>query len=423
MRDVAFDLAQMTTPQIGFLLTWGGMVVVLIVGMVALARANRMDPARRLAGSRRFLAWLLSSDPRQQVLMMRYLVGLLNGMVGVLALNYGVYRGEVDAQSCRELTMGALITGIGWFLVLRTGLNRRLPDPSMTEPQMMSAIVLLGWGYAIGGPGSPVALMLLFVILMFGMFRVTVRQLVRCCILSVVVFAVALWHVAVQPSTSLIEAEILAVYFGVLVIMLVSMCLLMMHLQGIRQRSWRRKQKLGEALDKLRELSIRDELTGLFNRRHMLDLLGVERARAERSGRPWSVALIDVDHFKAVNDNHGHGVGDEVLHAVAQVISEGLRDADQVARWGGEEFLVMFPDTDCEHAVGVLERIRQTLDGALVSRAVPDLKVTFSAGVSCVEADETLDHTIDRADQALYLAKARGRNRTEHHRVAARRAG
>src|SRR5690606_21322490 len=139
---------------------------------------------------------------------------------------------------------------------------------SMTEPQMMGAIVLLGWGYAIGGPGSPVALMLLVVILMFGMFRVTIRQLVRCSVLSAVVFAIALSQVASRPDTDTITAELQVVYFGVLVVMLVSLCLLMMHLNGIRQRSWRRKQKLGEALDKLRELSIRDELTGLFNRRH-----------------------------------------------------------------------------------------------------------------------------------------------------------
>src|SRR5690606_5111457 len=134
--------------QIGFLLTWVGMVVALVVGMVALSRANRIDPTRRPASARGLASLLLSPDPRQQVLVMRYLVGLLNGLGGVLALNYGVHRGVVDAQSCRELTTGALIMGMGWYLVLRTGWNRRLADPSMTEPQMMSAIVLLGWGYA-----------------------------------------------------------------------------------------------------------------------------------------------------------------------------------------------------------------------------------------------------------------------------------
>lgn len=421
MSAVVSDLALVTAPQIGFLLVWVGMVALLGVALAALVNAGRLHPTRRWPVVQRGCDLLLTPDPRQKMVILRYLVGLLNSMAGILALNYGAQRGVIDEQGCRELTAGAIAVGAGWYALLRLGWNKRLADPSMTEPQMMSAIVLLGWGYAIGGPGSPVALMLLFIILMFSMFRITIRQLVRCSLLTMLVFGYALWTVATGPRTEPIMAEMQAVYFGVLVIMLISICLLMMHLSGIRQRATQHKRELGEALDKLRELSIRDELTGLFNRRHMLELLGTERARSERSGQPWSVALIDVDHFKAVNDSHGHGVGDEVLHVVAQVISEGLRDADQVARWGGEEFLVLFPDTDCDNARLVLQRIRQELATTLVSRAVPDLRVTFSAGVSCFDGEEALGRTIERADQALYLAKAGGRNRTEHHRPTPRR--
>lgn len=422
MSDVVSDLARATAPQISFLLIWVGMVALLVMGLAALLNARRLEPVPRWPAVQRACDLLLTADPRQKMVVLRYLVGLLNSMAGVLALNYGAQRGVIDMQACRELTAGAIVIGLGWYALLRLGWNKRLADPSMTEPQMMSAIVLLGWGYAIGGPGSPVALMLLFIILIFSMFRITIRQLVRCSLLTMLVFGYALWIVATSPGIEPILAEMQAVYFGVLVIMLISICLLMMHLSAIRQRANQHKRELGEVLDRLRELSIRDELTGLFNRRHMLELLGTERARSERSGQPWSVALIDVDHFKAVNDSHGHGVGDEVLRTVAQVISEGLRDADQVARWGGEEFLVLFPDTDCEHARLVLQRIRQALATTLVSRAVPDLRVAFSAGVSCFDGEEALARTIERADQALYLAKASGRNRTEYHRPPPRRA-
>jgi diguanylate cyclase (GGDEF)-like protein len=145
----------------------------------------------------------------------------------------------------------------------------------------------------------------------------------------------------------------------------------------------------------------------------MLEMLHTERSRAERSGHPWSICMIDLDLFKQVNDHHGHNVGDEVLASVAQVIREGLRDSDQVARWGGEEFLILFPSTDAAEAKIVLERIRLALRSTGVSRSLPELKVTFSAGVAACQSGDSLPVSIDRADRALYLAKASGRNRTE----------
>jgi diguanylate cyclase (GGDEF)-like protein len=105
-------------------------------------------------------------------------------------------------------------------------------------------------------------------------------------------------------------------------------------------------------------------------------------------------------------------VGDEVLRSAALLIKDGLRESDQVARWGGEEFLIMFPDTSCQEAEQVLSRIRHAMALAMLSRTVPDLTGTFSAGVTAMEGDEPLPRMIDRADQALYKAKAAGRNRT-----------
>lgn len=414
------DLANLSLAQIGFLLIWVLMVGLLAIGLAALVNARLLPDAQHWPGWKRVIDAILTSEPRQKSIVLRYLVGLLNSMAGVLALNYGVQRGVIDAEACRMLTAAALAIGLLWYTMLRLGWNKRLADPSMAEPQMMSAIVLLAWGYVIGGPGRPIALMLMFIILMFSMFSITIRQLVRASGLAVIVFAMAFWQTAIREESVPFVAEMQAVYFGVLIIMLISVCLLMTHLTNIRLRSIERKNELAEALARIQELAVRDELTGLFNRRHMLEVLATERARADRSGHPWCVGLIDVDRFKEVNDCHGHGVGDEVLRSVATIIHDGLRDADQVARWGGEEFLVMFPDTDCDGAQLVLQRIREALAGTVVSRAVPDLKVTFSAGVSCFTGNEPLAFTIDRADQALYLAKAGGRNRTERLPAGAR---
>ena len=319
----------------------------------------------------------------------------------------------LHAPSAHLLTVVAALAIGGLYLVLRTGWNRRFADPALTEAQMWVGIVLLGWGYLIGGPGRPVALILLFVILMFALLTVTFRQMTRASALAVLVFGAASIGVVGREGALPLTVDLQVLYFCVLLIILSCACVLVRQLSLLRERAAHARHDLAEAMAKLHGQVIRDELTGLFNRRHMHKLLRIEQARADRSGFPWCVAMIDLDLFKRVNDEHGHPVGDEVLRSTAQVLSGGLRGADQVARWGGEEFLVMFPDTDSDDACQVLERIGQTLSRTQVSPTVPGLRVTFSAGVTRHLADEPLARTIDRADHALYRAKASGRNRTE----------
>jgi diguanylate cyclase len=175
---------------------------------------------------------------------------------------------------------------------------------------------------------------------------------------------------------------------------------------------------LAKALKQVEQLAARDELTGLFNRRHMMELLRVEKQRTDRTGRGFALGVIDVDHFKSVNDRFGHHVGDEVLASLSAALNAGLRDTDVVARWGGEEFLVMFTDTDDQMPLAVLDRIRSHLADTQVSQTRPDLRVSFSAGLTAYHVGEGLNGTIERADQALYLAKANGRSRTERAEVS-----
>jgi diguanylate cyclase (GGDEF)-like protein len=125
------------------------------------------------------------------------------------------------------------------------------------------------------------------------------------------------------------------------------------------------------------------------------------------------VALLDIDWFKRINDSHGHGVGDEVLRRFAGVLKDQLRAADALARWGGEEFLLLMPGTRLDDARVVLDRLREVSAGAGFDGIAPDLKVSFSAGVVEVTEGEAQDAAIDRADRALYRAKQNGRNRVE----------
>lgn len=169
----------------------------------------------------------------------------------------------------------------------------------------------------------------------------------------------------------------------------------------------RELEGLNEALDRK---ASHDHLTGLVNRAGLDKLKSDARAGRVRFTGPFAVALLDVDHFKRVNDSFGHAAGDGVLKIVGEEMLRGVRGGDVAARYGGEEFLVFLPDTGLQGAAAVIERIR----GAVASRADLPTPVTLSAGLaSGVVGREAVEDVFQRADQALYQAKARGRNRLE----------
>jgi diguanylate cyclase (GGDEF)-like protein len=157
---------------------------------------------------------------------------------------------------------------------------------------------------------------------------------------------------------------------------------------------------------------MRDELTGLINRRHMLELLEQERQRCVRSGRTFCVAMIDIDRFKDVNDRYGHAAGDEVLQRLAREALSAVRVADVLARWGGDEFVLLLSDARLQLARGGVERVRQRIEAVSLRVGEQALQVTISAGLAEHIAGESVATALARADAALYEAKAQGRNRT-----------
>jgi len=155
-----------------------------------------------------------------------------------------------------------------------------------------------------------------------------------------------------------------------------------------------------------------DELTGVRNRRSLLETARQEFSRANRYGHPLSVLMLDIDHFKRINDSHGHDVGDKVLKAVADACRRELRDSDVLGRLGGEEFGVVLPNTSSEGAVTVAERLRARIDAIrLVGEWEDEITPKVSVGVACMQGAHRVEAVLKRADQALYAAKAAGRNR------------
>jgi diguanylate cyclase (GGDEF)-like protein len=166
----------------------------------------------------------------------------------------------------------------------------------------------------------------------------------------------------------------------------------------------------------LNEVSTRDTLTGLYNRWYVIDKIDSEINRSLRHGSAMSVIMLDLDHFKRINDTYGHGVGDQVLQWVGKTLKESCRVYDTPARYGGEEFCIVLPETRVGSTNAVADRIRAKMDATTLQIGEVALKVTASigiAGVDSMEGQLSPAALIDRADRALYSAKHRGRNRIE----------
>lgn len=161
----------------------------------------------------------------------------------------------------------------------------------------------------------------------------------------------------------------------------------------------------------LRSLMLRDSLTGLLNQASTRDHLSVELSRMRRSDQPLAFAMIDIDHFKAVNDTHGHPTGDRVIRALANLLKQRLRSTDVIGRFGGEEFAVALAGTPPDAAFTVMEEIRRTFEAIEHRGEGVSFRCTFSCGISCFPAHARLDDLVEAADRALYTAKDKGRNR------------
>ncbi|CAM5794719.1 diguanylate cyclase [Rhizobacter fulvus] len=178
--------------------------------------------------------------------------------------------------------------------------------------------------------------------------------------------------------------------------------------QGLTQRV----NELESEMQRLSNEVSTDQLTQIANRRGLMQAFDAERARLERSATPLAVGLLDIDNFKRLNDELGHGAGDEALKSLAAVVSKTLRPTDHVARYGGEEFVVLLPDTPLDEAQQILTRLQRSLTGGLFMHEQKQVFVTFSAGVTAYRAGERIEDALERADQGLYEAKRSGKNRT-----------
>lgn len=177
------------------------------------------------------------------------------------------------------------------------------------------------------------------------------------------------------------------------------------------QREIEQRERAQAALE---DLATKDPLTGLFNRRHFFNLATKQLTQAISYQRPLSVILLDIDHFKQVNDTYGHRAGDQALQSVAEQIRRAMRVTDIVSRYGGDEFIILLPETDGEEVIQMAERLRLRIEAQGLITSISPVRITISFGVAALEPDiQDLDQLLDYADQALYIAKQLGRNNVQ----------
>lgn len=184
-------------------------------------------------------------------------------------------------------------------------------------------------------------------------------------------------------------------------------------LEKISRISDRYQRSLLEWNEQLRRAALRDPLTGLANRRMMTDRISEEQERARRRHTDFTLAMMDVDYFKNINDTYGHELGDRVLCSIADAINSSLRNYDLGARWGGEEFMILLPHTDLKEARDICARVQKALAKIRLEQTGQTLNITASIGLTSYRCQEEYTQTITRADQALLRAKREGRNRIE----------
>jgi diguanylate cyclase len=345
----------------------------------------------------------------QQRRQMQGMIGISYVIDAAVLLVYA-HAGTTSVTIGPAFAITGLVSVAGYILLSESGFTERFKDHYFVAPQsIISMIIMLVFTYIAPEVGV-MFLCTLFVVFAFSSLRSTPWQT------SVVWTAMALGLAGLflltdkpisMPHETYLERFATMTVF----ILTIGRCMFIgIFSSAMRESLYKSGLALKEANKRIEELAELDDLTGSFNRRCIMRFLDDEVARAHRTTVPFSIALIDLDWFKRINDTFGHPIGDEVLRTFAITVFANIRGVDRFGRYGGEEFLLVLPDTPDDVALRLLDRLRQIIASLDWSAFSPGMRVTISAGVATLKPDETPDALLARADSALYQAKARGRN-------------
>lgn len=309
----------------------------------------------------------------------------------------------------------AILTNTIFFILIRSGRNLRFKDPSLTLPQLVLSSIW-GWLPLYYFYDMRVLCQLFYLpAFSFGMLRLNLRKYLIVVAAMMATYGSAVWTDALtgragfSPKIELFQA-------AAFLLILLWFAFFGDFVSSLRHRLRNQNKALEAARAKIEKQAHTDDLTQLYNRRHAREVMNEEKRKADSGPHVFSVAMIDIDHFKLINDRHGHEAGDDVLRQFSDLCGNFLRAGDAVeipdstlARYGGEEFIIVLPAANVRQAAACLDRLRIALQGLSIDRLTEP--VTFSAGVAQYQPGELIDPLLKRADQALYRAKSEGRNR------------
>lgn len=351
----------------------------------------------------RLLDAVLTDEPRQRARLGQALLAGLLMLAGVAAMHYFVWAGVAPRGAVWVWTLFSAAGLVLAYAAIRSGWSQRFADPSLTAVQMVYAIACCAAAYALVGPGRGGVFPIVMVILMFGMFIATPRQMVGVSVYAVAVFGAVMATMALlRPA--LYPPAIELGHFVMVATMMPAVSILAGRLARWRQRSQAQRAELAEALARIRELATRDELTGLVNRRHLQELLEQEHQRCIRSGHTFCVAVLQLD------EPQDGPADDELLAGVAQEAQRGVRMADVLGHWARGRFVLLMSDSRAQLARGGLDRLRERVAEARYGRN-RNRRATLAAGLAEHHAGESVAQTLARAESALEEACAQGDSR------------
>jgi diguanylate cyclase (GGDEF)-like protein len=355
---------------------------------------------------------ILGANPKQRgtVMLSMYASAVYVACLGLVA--YFVHVGFMTPEVGSWMMGGLVATIMLIYAMLRSGWSMRFKDPALTVFQIILAITWDCVSYALIGPAHAGMMMLMELSLFFGIFSLNARS-ARISLAYTLVAAGTAMALRSTTDPDTFPPDLQFIYFAALCLVTSMIARLATSLTGMRRELEAQRHGLSTALERIQEASSRDALTGLHNRHHMMEMLAHEVDRHQRFNTGFTLALIDLDHFKQFNDQYGHQTGDAALCCFARQAQAALRSGDVLSRWGGEEFLFLYPESSPADALAQLELLRIRLKQVAVSEQNPELRIRFSAGLTSFNSCESIQKTIERADQALYRAKDGGRDRCE----------
>ena len=363
---------------------------------------------------RRLADAILGTEPKLRFVLTIWAVSVASYAVYCAIMLIHVAVGFVALRMALMLIVGSTLMNLVFYVLIRSGLSRFRRDRGLGLEQLICSALFMWLNYAVVGPTAGATLMIMASLMVYAIFFLPSRGVWwLAALLLTGQAATMLICNAIDPVRYPAKVQATSYLYAAVVIPLIAR--LAHYVTRMQDVIRERGSELRATLAKVQELATRDELTKTYNRRYLGELLDQMSALHIRRQSPMCIALLDIDHFKSVNDRFGHDAGDLVLKRFAGAVQADLRAGDVLGRWGGEEFLLCLPDTSPEHAGLVLSRMRQQMRTVSFEDVAADLKVTFSAGIAELRAGEPIAETIKRADEAMYRAKHAGRDRHELH--------